>query len=38
MGRDSMHEWFQWLAEQTARLEEREGRTAAHIREVDWRP
>lgn len=37
-GRDSMHEWFQWLAEHVEQLEESEGRIPAHIRERDWRP
>lgn len=37
-GRDSMHEWFQWLAEHVEALEREEGRSAAHIREKDWRP
>lgn len=37
-GRDSMHEWFQWLAEHVEQLEHDEGRSAAHIRERDWRP
>ena len=38
IGRDSMHEWFQWLAERIEALERDEGRTPAHIRETDWRP
>ncbi|MDL2335379.1 MAG: hypothetical protein QFC55_05050 [Chloroflexota bacterium] len=37
-GRESMHEWYQWLAEQLERLERQEGRTAAHLREKEWRP
>ena len=37
-GRDSMHEWFQWLAEHVEQLEHDEGRTPAHIREREWRP
>lgn len=37
-GRESMHEWFQWLAEHVELLEREEGRSAAHIRERDWRP
>jgi hypothetical protein len=35
--RESMHEWFQWLAERLAELE-RPGRIAAQIRERDWKP
>jgi hypothetical protein len=38
VGRDSMHEWYQWLAERLMELERGEGRTAAHVREKDWRP
>ena len=34
--RESMHEWFQWLAEHLTELE-RPGRVAAHIRESDWK-
>lgn len=37
-GRESMHEWYQWLAEHMETLERGEGRTAAHLRERDWRP
>ena len=37
-GRESMHEWFQWLAEHVEQLEHDEGRPAAHVRERDWRP
>lgn len=37
-GRESMHEWYQWLAEHMETLEREEGRTAAHLREKDWRP
>ena len=37
-GRESMHEWFEWLADQTARLEQERGREPAHVRERDWRP
>jgi hypothetical protein len=36
-GRETMHEWFQWLAERIAALEHEEGRVPAHIGEKDWR-
>lgn len=38
LGRDSMYEWFQWLAERLESLEQAEGRTAAYVREKDWQP
>jgi hypothetical protein len=38
LSRDSMYEWYQWLAERLGALELREGRTAAYVREKDWRP
>lgn len=36
--RDSMWEWFQWLAEQLAKLERDEGRIPAYRREAYWKP
>jgi hypothetical protein len=38
VGRDSMHEWYQWLVERLETLEREEGRTAAHLLHTDWRP
>jgi hypothetical protein len=38
VGRDSMHEWFEWLANQLERLERDEGRQPAYVREAGWRP
>ncbi len=38
VGRESMHEWAQWLAERLADLERDEGRAPAQIREANWRP
>jgi hypothetical protein len=38
VGRDSMHEWYQWLVERTETLEREEGRTPAHRLNADWRP
>jgi hypothetical protein len=38
LSRESMYEWYQWLAERLEALELREGRTAAYVRERDWRP
>jgi hypothetical protein len=37
-GRDTMWEWFQWLAEQLERLEHEQGRAPAYQREADWKP
>lgn len=36
--RDSFDEWFEWLADRVAALEDAEGRVPAHIREADWKP
>lgn len=38
MDRETMYEWYQWLAERLETLEREEGRTPAHVRENDWRP
>lgn len=38
VGRDSMHEWYQWLVERTEALEHKEGRTPAHLLHGEWRP
>lgn len=38
VGRDSMHEWYQWLVERMETLEREEGRAAAHLVHTDWRP
>ena len=38
LGRDTMYEWFQWLAERREELERDEGRTAADEREREWKP
>jgi len=38
VGRDSMHEWYQWLVERMETLEREEGRTAAKVRHTDRRP
>jgi hypothetical protein len=38
VGRDTMHEWYQWLVERAETLEREEGRTAAHLLNADWRP
>jgi len=38
VGRDSMHEWYQWLVERIEALECEEGRTPAHLLHADWRP
>lgn len=38
VGRDSMHEWYQWLVERIETLEREEGRTPAHLLHGDWRP
>jgi hypothetical protein len=37
-GRDTMYEWFQWLADRLSALEHKEGRTPAYLRERDWQP
>jgi hypothetical protein len=37
-GRDAMWEWYQWLAEQLAKLESEQGRIPAYEREADWKP
>jgi hypothetical protein len=37
-GRDTMWEWFQWLAEQLEKLEHEKGRRPAYEREADWKP
>ena len=37
-GRDTMWEWFQWLAEQLEKLETEQGRVPAYRREADWKP
>lgn len=36
--RESMHEWFQWLAERLEEYEAHEGREAAQIKYRDWQP
>ncbi len=36
--RDTMWEWFQWLADQLAKLEGEQGRIPAYRREADWKP
>ena len=36
--RDTMMEWYQWLAEHLEELERTEGRVAAYVRERDWKP
>ena len=36
--RDTMGEWFQWLAERIAEFETTTGRVPANIREADWKP
>ncbi len=36
--RDTMYEWFQWLAERLAALEHGGGRSPANTREADWTP
>lgn len=36
--RDSFDEWFEWLADRVAALEDAEGRTPAQIREAGWKP
>jgi hypothetical protein len=33
-----MWEWYQWLAEQLAKLEGDQGRIPAYQREADWKP
>jgi hypothetical protein len=38
VSRDTMHEWFQWLAERLEQLERDKGRLPAHVREAGWRP
>lgn len=38
MQRETMHEWFQWLAERVAALELAEGRSPANLREANWKP
>jgi len=38
LGRDTMFEWFQWLAEQLEHLEREQGRAPAFEREADWKP
>jgi hypothetical protein len=36
--RDTMGEWFQWLAERLAAFETTVGRVPANVRDADWKP
>ena len=36
--RDTMAEWFEWLADRLAELERDRGREPAYVREANWKP
>jgi len=38
LGRDTIEEWFQWLAERLAERESKVPRVPAHIAHRDWQP